>query len=49
METHMKSITKAQFDRLVELVCLKPSDKINFSLFIGCAALSERILYDHFV
>jgi len=49
IDVHMKSINKSQVAMIVELACLKPTDQINLQLFTGLAALSERILFDHFV
>jgi hypothetical protein len=49
IDVHMKSINKKQVDILIKLVDLTPDMKINFQLFQGLAAYSERVLYDHFV
>ena len=49
IEIHMKSITKDQIKEVLNLACLDPGIQINFPLFLGLAALSERVLYDHFV
>jgi hypothetical protein len=49
MDIHMKSITKDQIRDVLNLACLEPGIQITFPLFVGLAALSERILYDRFV
>lgn len=49
IDVHMKSITRAQVGLVSTLVCLKADQKISLQLFLGLAALSERILYDQFV
>ncbi len=33
----------------MNLACVNPIQPITFPLFVGLAALSERVLYDHFV
>jgi hypothetical protein len=45
----MKSINKKQINFVLSLACLDPQIQITFPLFLGLAALSERVLYDHFV
>jgi hypothetical protein len=45
----MKSIKKTQYQFILQLVVLPPDALINFQLFTGIAALSERALYPQFV
>lgn len=48
-DVHMKSVTKTQVNAVASLACLKPDQKISLQLFLGLAALSERVLFDQFV
>lgn len=45
----MKSINKAQVNQIINLAGLTPNMHISFQLFVGLAALSERVLYDQFM
>lgn len=49
MDVHMKSITKTQYNMIMNLIHLQPKIQINLVLFQGIAALSERVLYSDFV
>lgn len=49
MDVHMKSISRNQVNQIINLVGLTPQSQINYPLFVGLAALSERVLYDQFV
>ena len=49
IDVHMKSISRAQVNAIIALVCLKSEQKINLQLFLGLCALSERVLFDQFV
>ena len=49
MDIHMKSITKDQIKDVLNLACLDQGIQITFPIFVGLAALSERVLYDRFV
>ena len=58
MDVHMRSINKEQIELIYNLVGINEHHHnhhkeqpftINFQLFVGLAAFSERILYDHFV
>ena len=51
-DVHMKSINKKQIESLIklaDLTSLPTPVQINFQLFQGLAAYSERVFYDHFV
>jgi hypothetical protein len=45
----MRSINKNQYSLIQSLICLPKNIQINFILFSGIAALSERVLYSQFV
>jgi hypothetical protein len=45
----MKSITRSQYNTILNLIHLQPKIQINLVLFQGIAALSERVLYSEFV
>jgi hypothetical protein len=45
----MKSISKKQINLIIQMSELSAQHRINFQLFQGLAALSERALYDDFV
>ncbi|CAF0727855.1 unnamed protein product [Brachionus calyciflorus] len=49
IEVHMKSINKSHVNQIINLVGLTQQQTINFQLFLGLAALSERVLYHQFV
>ncbi len=49
IDVHMKSINKTQVNQVIQLASIKTDQKINLNLFLGLAALSERVLFDQFV
>ncbi len=49
IEVHSRSIEQNQINLVTSLACIDESTKINLKLFQGLAALSERVLFDHFV
>ena len=49
LDVHMKSVNKAQVNQVVQLASIKSDQKISLNLFLGLAALSERVLFDQFV